>query len=1008
MNFIPLHVYSGYSILRSGLTIEKIVSSARKFGYEGVGITDYETLSGFPSAYHEFKKYGIKPVFGIDVTIDETLLTLIIQSEEGYRNAMAIDLLASQKKLNRLFLLDHQEGLTIVLPTEYSPLHTLYKSDQAELVKWLRYMSEGFKSFYLGIPYLPDEPEFPRFLRALVTKYPYETVAFPHILYRKEEDAIAIEILRAVAEDRRLDYKEKKGPNHFLDEETIHSYFSDREIGMTKAIAERSTFEFIKKRGGLLHYPNDLGLTSEDYLFKLAKEGLERKNPGYDEEYKKRLEYELSVINKMGYADYFLIVSDYVNWAKTHGVSVGPGRGSGAGSLVAYALDIVTPDPIKYDLLFERFLNPERQSMPDIDVDFADVTREKVVDYIKTRYGKEHASHIVTMQTMGAKQSLRDVGRVYNYETREIDMISKTIRGQASFAESYRKNKQFKDLVDSDKYYLEIIHLAAMIEGLPRQTSLHAAGVVLNDKPLPSAIPVHDGVNGYVAGYEMTYLEEQGFLKMDILGLKNLTIIDDCVARIAENGGPKLNPLALPYEDKEAIQVIAKGRTMGLFQLESSGMRGAIRELQPREFMDVVHLIALYRPGPMENIPTFVRRRNGQEKITYLSPELSRILSSTYGIIVYQEQIMQIVTAMAGFSFGQADLFRRAISKKDAHKLMSLKEDFIKGCLNKGHKRDVAEKVYDLIYRFADYGFNKSHSVSYAIIACQMAYLKAHYPSEFYASVLDNGIGPGDDKFSPLLSEMKESGLHLDLPSINDASTHFLVKKSKILFPISAIKTMQNTFAQAIVTERNNNGRFRDLFDFAKRMKPFGLNLPTLVRLVDAGCFDCLNKNRSSLRASCASALRYAEMFSGESGQAVLFELNIPQPILVDVPNDEGENLEAEKEALGIMISGSPLSLHMDALEGKDYTPLSKAGEKNGPLKTAGAIKSIRTITAKNGKTMAFVGIYDDVGELELTVFSDQYDASYPLLKKDNVVYFSCHKDNRRENTYILDEMEAL
>jgi len=1009
VNFVPLHIYSGYSFLRSGLSVEKIVKLSLRNHYFGVGLSDYETMSGLAELCHAVKGSALLPVYGLDVEIDENLLSLYVDDEIGYQNLIAINLAASERVLTHEFVLTHNEGLTAVLSVEHSKIRTLYKQHPEQVPQWLVSFQAEFKKFYLGLPYIPDEPELLDFVRKFVIKYPYDTVAFPHFLYEKETDAIVLDITQAIAKEQTLDKKEAIGPCHFLDEETLAAYYQEAELFNSRLIAERSKFVFIQKRGGLLVYPNDLGLSSVEYLKKLAYEGLAKRKPDFTDEYKKRLDYELSVIISMGYADYFLIVQDYVNYAKTHDISVGPGRGSAAGSLVSYALNIVAADPLKYDLLFERFLNPERQSMPDIDVDFADIKRDRIVDYLMSKYGKDRVSRIVTMQTLGARQSLRDIGRVYQYENREIDMIAKLIIDPKwTLRDAYRNNRKFQELVDSDKYYLEIVSLASKIEGLPRQAGLHAAGVVLNDKSLESAIPIsyEDNV-GYVAQYEMNYLEEQGFLKMDLLGLRNLTIVDECLALVKENTGEAIDYQTIPWEDEGAVSLIRSGRTMGLFQLESAGMKRAIQEIQPTSFSDVVALLALFRPGPMDNIESFSKRKHGLEKVTYLAPEVEKILAPTYGVIVYQEQIMQIVRALAGFSFGQADLFRRAISKKDANKLSLLQDDFIKGCLQMGHNISLANKTYALIYKFADYGFPKSHALGYAVLTCQMAYLKSHYPNEFYASILDNCGGTGDNKFAEIISEIKRQKIKLALPDINEAGDRFIVKEGRLIFPLTSIKGLQTNFILDALDERKVRGPFKSLFDFAARMKRFGLTLPTLVKMVDAGSFDSIQQGRSSLRASCASAMNYAEMLYGENGEQIHL-LGIVEPALADVKDNLLENLNAEHEALGLMISGSPLSLHENALKGRDLTLLADLPSSHGSVEVAGIIKSLRVITTKKGQPMAFISLYDDTSEADFILFSDEYSRSYQSLKQDNAVLVKCHKDPRKDDSFLAELVTTL
>jgi DNA polymerase-3 subunit alpha len=574
--------------------------------------------------------------------------------------------------------------------------------------------------------------------------------------------------------------------------------------------------------------------------------------------------------------------------------------------------------------------------------------------------------------------------------------------------EDYKKSPPFKKLIDSDKYYLAIVSLASKIEGLPRQAGLHAAGIVLNDQPLPDVLPVSDSQGvGYVACLEKDYLEEQGFLKMDLLGLKNLTTIDTCLALIEASEGITLTYADLPYEDPKAIAIIKEGRTMGLFQLESSGMKRAIREVQPSSFEDVAALLALFRPGPMESLPSYARRKNGLEKVSYLSPELEPILKNTYGIIVYQEQIMQIVRAMAGFSYGQADLFRRAISKKNAEKLAALKDSFLQGCLAEGKDKAVAEKVYALIYKFADYGFNRSHAVSYAVLTCEMAYLKSRFPREFYCAILD-GMSPSEAKFKDVLSEIKALGLRMAVPDVNRSTRGFKVDGEAIRFPLDAIKGLQSNFHNALLDERKENGPYQDLFDFASRAKPGGLTLPTLVKLIDAGALDSLCPSRASLRATAPAAMSYAEMMFGESGQEALLAIGLEKPALVTSGDDPRINLAAEYEALGLMVSGSPLSFYAAKLKEMAITPLGEVPDSAGEVETAGIVKSIRVITTKKGSQMAFLELYDEVSELSFILFSEAYTACYSVLKADALVVVKCHKDNRKEGSYLVDGATSL
>ena len=1005
MDFLPLHVYTGYSFLRSGISLASFVALAKKRGQKYCCISDLGTMTGFPELASLCARQGMIPIYAMEAQVDGLSFIAVIQEECGYRNLIEIAYLQSEGKLTLDGIKSHQKGLRFILDLASPSTRNLPLN---EFQPYFARISKGFDVFALGIPYLPSKRGYIADLRTFLSSHPYPALALPHIRYAKPSDAIALSIVEAISVDARLDQKKLDGDEYYLEEDILSSYYSEDELKATLRFVEGIDFTFAKKRGALPHFPTPHGESSEELLRHDAYEGLAKRIPNYGAEYRQRLEYELSVIIKMGYADYFLIVADYVNFARTHGISVGPGRGSGAGSLVSFALGIVTPDPLKYGLLFERFLNPERQSMPDIDIDFSDIRRDEVAHYLQEKYGHDRVGHIVTMQTLGAKASLRDVGRVFGYESRHIDMLAKSIGGNLlSLRENYKTNTAFRTLVDSDPYYLEIVSLAAKIEGLPRQAGLHAAGIVLSEEPLVHVIPVaeNQGV-GLVAQYEMTYLEEQGVLKMDLLGLRNLTLVDHCLKLIETKEGIKLDYATLPYEDKEAIKLIAANKTMGLFQLESAGMNRAIAQVKPTSFLDIVAIISLFRPGPMENIPHFARRKAGLEPITYPAPQLEPILKETYGIIVYQEQIMQIVTALAGFSYGQADLFRRAVSKKDATKLESLRGGFINGCLMHGVPRATAESVYELIYKFADYGFNKSHALVYAILACQMAYLKSRYPSCFYCTILD-GTSSSDPKFHALIREIKRGGYRFALPSINKAGLTFLPEGKSIMFPLTAIKGIQGALAYKIVEEREIGGAYVDFFDFALRNKKNGLNVASFVRLVDAGCFDEFPYNRPSLRLAAERALNYAEMFAGESGQEILLALDFPAPEMPSLSDDLGGDLIAERDALGMMISGSPLSGKEKEIASLHLKRLSTLEEATREETYAAVVESAKVVVTKKGTRMCFATLYDEETIVEVVLFSEAYDRSYAALKEGSLVKASIYKNRNREG-YCASLVENL
>ena len=1012
MSFIPLHVYTGYSFLQSGITEENFLKALKKRGFKGSGITDFNSLSGIPHFYKALKQEKLNLLAGVDFLIDDNLLSFFALNEEGYRNLLKLLFIKRTRNLTYEEVGRHKAGLAVVLAIAHSKLSSLFATERDQIPHFLLPISNLGEHFYLGIEFGVGEDElFVAYMRDFARTHGYQTVAFPFIRYIDKKDAIVLEIAKAIRDDSELAIQELEGREFLLTKEEIARFFTEQEIENTSRLLKLSSFRFEEKRGHLLRYQKSDDITSDAYLKNKASEGLQNRIPVIGEEYLSRLNYELDVIAKMGYSDYFLIVSDYVAFAREHGISVGPGRGSAAGSLVSYALGIVSCDPIKHNLLFERFLNPERQSMPDIDIDFSDVRRSEVIDYLRSKYGRDKVANIMTIQTIGAKQALRDIGRVYKIETREIDMISKLIiDANSSLRENYRKNPAFKKLVDSDKYYLNIVSLAALIEGLPRQSGLHAAGIILNDSPLEEVLPVNVDFNGdYIAEYEMNYLEEQGFLKMDILGLRNLSIIDECLSLIRQNRGISLNYQEIPFEDKKAIRIIREGRTMGLFQLESAGMKKAISTLEPEVFEDIVALLALFRPGPMDNIPSYARRKKKKEPIIYPSKALEEILASTYGIIVYQEQITQIVRKMANFSYGQADVFRRAISKKDSAQLSSLEQNFVASAIKNNYSHSEAKSVFDLIYKFADYGFNRSHSLCYAVLACQMAYLKTYYTPEFYAAILGSSSGSNDTKFNETLNEVRKMGIKILNPDINRSGQTFIVKDGALIFPLFAVKGILGALVDAIIKERNNGGPFTDFFDFVARMIAYKINQNQIGKLIDAGAFDNFAISRSSLRATINSALRYGSMLYSKDGQMIIDLPFSSKPRYTEAFDDPLDNLDREYEALGLMISGSPLTYKQDTIKKYPVIAISDARESQSPtMQIVGVIRTVKVINTRSGTPMAFLNIYDDSGDIDITIFAKTYALSYEFLKKKNIVRVIGYMDRKRENVFIANEIIAL
>ena len=1009
MIFAPLHIVSGYSFLQSGLTSERISKSIKDNDYFGAAIADKEVMYGVTSFIKGMDSIKKPYLIGEEFEIEGDSICLYVINEEGYHNLIKLDLENQKSPLSFELLKQYSNGLVCVLETNKGTFKEKFVENyDSSFNRYLLQFGSLYKdNFYLGIEVTSKEDvKYANRIRHFASEFTYKCIAFPTIRYQKKDDALIIDMVTAISDDTKINIKKKDGQEYFMSESDYQKIYTKSELANTVNIIKQSEFSFHQKRGELLHYPVE-NATVE--LRRMCEESLKQKGLT-EQKYIDRLNHELDVISTMGYSDYFLIVQDFVNWCKQNDILVGPGRGSAAGSLVSHLLGIVEINPLDYDLQFERFLNPARKTMPDIDVDIMDIRREQVVQYMRDRYGSEKVATIITFQTIGAKQSLRDIGRIYDYPSHHIDLLSKRITEKdCTLREAYKKLPDFRSLVDSDKYFLEIVSLASKIEGLPRQSGQHASGVILDDKQLEDSIPVKKTFDdNYITQYEMEYLEEQGLLKIDFLSLSNLTIIYNCLKQINVNRKEPLTFENIPYQEKEIFELISQNKTLGLFQIDTSAMRRSIQILKPDCFEDVVALLALGRPGPMQYIPTFAKRKEGKEKFSYVSEDLKDILSSTYGIIVYQEQINSIATKMAGFSLAEADTFRRAISKKEREKILKAQSQFIEGAVKNGYKEEVAKKVFSDILRFAEYGFNKSHSVVYSIIACRMAWLKIHYPLEFYSALLDNSSATSDSKFSEYVFEMNSLGIKMLPPSINYSTNNFVIKDGAILFPLTGIKEISITVMENIEKERKERGPFTNIFNFTLRMFKYKINANQLKYLIDAGAFDELHPSRNSIRLSILSALQYAELNYQSDGQLSIGIEAFPEPLIKEQIDDPLDNLYKEYEAIGAMLSNNPLSYKEDILKEKGAIPIAEALESDNAL-VAGIIRSKKTINTKKGTPMAFIKIFDNTGDMEITVFSKEYADKRDMLDKNQIILAKISRRvNKEEVSYIAEQIERL
>ncbi len=1001
MSFIPLHVNSTYSFLRSALSVDKLINNCVKNRINAVALTDFNSLIGSVTFTKLCEKNNIKPIIGLDLIIDNILLTFLIKDEEGYKNLLYLSKLFNLEKLTLKECINHSNGLIAIISSKENKL--LDKFDElgdTKFAYFLKQYSDIFPDLYIGLEiYKEEDKKGLNTFREFLKKRDYSLLAFPFIRYEKKEDHIIYEIVNAIKDETKLDesHKSSIGEYYFYSNEEISNLYQLDEINNTNEVLNKINFSLIKKRGKLIHYSNN-----SDSLLKEESYKLLAKKVDINEEYKKRLDYELDVIKNMGYSDYFLVVADYVRFAKENKIYVGPGRGSAGGSLVAYALDIITIDPIKANLLFERFLNAGRKSMPDIDVDFEDTRREEVVDYLRKKYGNNKVANILTCQTLKAKAAIRDIGRVYSIKDSYIDILCKAIGNYEDLHDAYRYMPTFKRIVDSDKYYLFIVTMASKIEGFPRQAGMHAAGVIINDEELDNSLPIYiDGYHNYLSQLEKDDLETLGFLKMDILGLRNLSIVKSVIDEVNKDK-EILNYDTLPYEDKDAIKLIATGETIGLFQLESKGMIRTIKEFNPTTFLDVVSLIALYRPGPMKFIPQYIARKSGKEKVIYPNAKLVDILKPTYGIIVYQEQIMQIARTMAGFSFQEADSFRRAISKKDAKILENLKVSFIEGSIKNGNSRKESEDVFNLIYRFANYGFNKSHAYAYAKLATQMAYLKLHYPSYFYSAVLDNG-----DQFNDVVAEIRRRKINLRLPDINKASYKYKAIDNDLYIPLISIKGILSQAVMNIIKERKEHGEYKSFIDFVVRNAKYKISSSTITKLIDSGSFDSFNNTRAGLRDALDRVLAFSKLNLNQGNQLLLDNSFIPLPKIENIKEDEFYNINKEYEKLGVTLSKSPLDFYKDKIN-KEHTVSIENAKKGGFKKIAGIVRSIRRIkTKKDNKNMCFITLSDNIEDISITVFSDLYSKYEASLYSAKILIVSGKYDINR-NEFVASDIKVL
>lgn len=1046
-SFVHLHLHTDYSLIDGLVRIKPMVSAIAAAGMPAVAITDQHNLFAAVKMYSAALQAGVKPILGADLRLrdpedskNSLRFVLLCMNMTGYHNLSRLISRAyiegqylGVPMLDRDWLTDHSEGLICLTGREGLLGRSILNGREDDARQQASYWAELFEDrFYLELTRTgrDDEERFNQGALAIAALLDLPVVASNDVRFLTPDQFEAHEAKVCIHDGRLLD--DPRRPRSYSEQQYLRSpdemakLFTDipEALENTLEIAKRCNLQLTLGEHYLPDFPVPAGLTIEEFFSKESFKGLEKRlqvlfpetadREKSRAEYEQRLQIELDVINEMGFAGYFLIVADFISWAKNNGVPVGPGRGSGAGSLVAYALDITDLDPLAYDLLFERFLNPERVSLPDFDVDFCMDGRDRVIDYVSQHYGRDHVSQIITFGTMAAKAVLRDVGRVLGHPYGFVDQLAKLVPFELkmTLTKALEQEPQLKERYQKEEEVRGLIDLALQLEGLTRNVGKHAGGVVIAPKKLTDYTPLYCEQNGagLVSQYDKDDVESVGLVKFDFLGLKTLTVIDWAVNNLKALLPPEefanVDIANLPLDDKASYDLLKRCETTAVFQLESRGMKELIKRLQPDNFEEIIALVALFRPGPLQSgmVDDFVNRKHGRAKVDYPHPDLEPVLKPTYGVIVYQEQVMQIAQVLAGYSLGGADMLRRAMGKKKPEEMAKQRQIFLEGAQNRGIDEKQAGPIFDLMEKFAEYGFNKSHSAAYALVAYQTAWLKAHYPAAFMAAVLSADMD-NTDKIVGLIDECRDMKLNVLPPDVNHSKIQFTVEDANtIRYGMGAIKGVGEAALAGIVAEREQVKAFDSLFDFCRRVELKKINRRVMDSLVKSGAFDSLGGHRASLEASLSRAMQIAEQHrrDADSGQNDMFGLSAPDPqqgqntdLLETVPAwSEEQLLLAEKETLGLYLSGHPIDRFADELSlfvpkkiADLDAPESKGYQRNEkPVLTAGLIVAIRTMKAKNGSRMAFITLDDQTARLEVRVFADVYEQYQSVIQPDKLV----------------------
>ena len=1066
MAFTHLHVHTEYSLLDGSSKISELLPRAKELGMDSLAITDHGVMYGVIDFYKKAKEVGVKPILGCEIYVapgsrfdreqsrgDDRYyhLVLLAENNQGYKNLMKIvtrgftEGYYYKPRVDYEILERYHEGIIALSACLAGEIpNKILKEDYEGARAAARRMNElfGQGNFFLELQDhgLRQQTQVNSVIMRMSKELDIPLVVTNDVHYIKEEDAVPHDILlciqtgKLVTDQDRMRYE---GGQFFLkSEEEMQKVFpyAKEALENTHKIAERCNVEIVFGEQKVPKFDVPEGYDAFSYLKELCEKGLvKRYGDPPPEDLKERLAYELDTIKNMGYVDYFLIVWDFIRFAKSQDIAVGPGRGSAAGSIVAYCLEITNIDPIRYQLIFERFLNPERVSMPDIDIDFCYERRQEVIDYVYEKYGKDKVVQIITFGTMAARMAVRDVGRVMNIPYAQVDKVAKMIPMEPGITieKALKHNPELRQAYEADEVTKNLIDMSMRLEGLPRHTSIHAAGVVIGSEPLDEFVPLSRGADNVITTqFTMTTIEELGLLKMDFLGLRTLTVIQDAVRMVEKKTGQPLDINAIDYDDPEVYEMIGQAKTDGVFQLESAGMKSFMRELKPGNLEDIIAGISLYRPGPMDFIPKYIKGKNNKDSIRYSCPELEEILEPTYGCIVYQEQVMQIVMKLAGYTLGRSDLVRRAMSKKKADVMAKERANFVygneeegvEGCIRRGIPEDVANHVFDEMIDFAKYAFNKSHAAAYAVVAYQTAWLRCHYPLEFMAALLTSVI-TNPKKITEYINTCRSMGIGILQPDINEGESGFSVSGNAIRYGLSAIKSLGKNVIDVMIEEREAHGKYRNLKDFMERLTSKEINKRTIENLIKAGALDSLGATRRQMMMVYAYVLDEVTREKKENitGQMSLFdffseeekkEYEIQYPDVGEF--EQSQKLAFEKEVLGIYVSGHPLQDYMASMEKQitakttDFEPDEESGlavvRDGRNYIVGGLISNVTVKLTKTNQNMAFVTLEDLYGTVEVILFPRDYQKYRDLLVMDTAVYVKGRASVSEENGKLVAE----